>query len=129
MDLFFAAIDISGNTQNADRGYGCVAKPFTSSQLVTKIGQVLVSRKTEPTSSLENGRVKQQAGPLSPLTQRENEVLQLICQGSSSKAIARQLGISFKTVVSHRTHILEKFGVHETASLVRYAIRSGFIAA
>lgn len=119
-------IFISGNAQNADRGHGCLAKPFTSSQLVNKIHQVLASKKWSGQSSTENGRGKQPAEPLSP---REKEVLQLICQGCSSKAIARQLGISFKTVTSHRTHILEKVGVRKTVSLVRFAIRAGYIEA
>ena len=42
---------------------------------------------------------------------------------------ALQLGISYKTADSHRSRILEKLGVHETASMVRYAIRAGLIEA
>jgi len=61
------------------------------------------------------------------LTAREREVLALIAAGNSTRQAARQLGISFKTVESHRGRILEKLGVHETASMVRFAIRSGLI--
>jgi len=62
------------------------------------------------------------------LTERERQVLVLIAQGLSTKKAAAQLGISYKTADSHRSRILEKLGVHETASMVRYAIRAGLIA-
>jgi PAS domain S-box-containing protein len=61
------------------------------------------------------------------LTERERQVLVLIAQGKSTKETASQLGISYKTADSHRSRILEKLGVHETASMVRYAIRAGLI--
>jgi len=63
------------------------------------------------------------------LTERERQVLVLIASGKSTKEAAAQLGISYKTADSHRSRILEKLGVHETASMVRYAIRSGLIEA
>jgi PAS domain S-box-containing protein len=62
------------------------------------------------------------------LTEQERQVLVLIAEGKSTKEAAAHLGISYKTADSHRSRILEKLGVHETASLVRYAIRSGLIA-
>lgn len=62
------------------------------------------------------------------LTERERQVLVLIAEGKSTKEAAAQLGISYKTADSHRSRILEKLGVHETASMVRYAIRSGLIS-
>jgi PAS domain S-box-containing protein len=61
------------------------------------------------------------------LTERERQVLVLIAGGKSTKEAALQLGISYKTADSHRSRILEKLGVHETASMVRYAIRAGLI--
>ena len=63
------------------------------------------------------------------LTERERQVLVLIASGKSTKQTAAQLGISYKTADSHRSRILEKLGVHETASMVRYAIRAGLIEA
>lgn len=63
------------------------------------------------------------------LTERERQVLVLIADGKSTKEAAAQLGISYKTADSHRSRILEKLGVHETASMVRYAIRAGLIEA
>ena len=64
-----------------------------------------------------------------PLTTREREVLQLVGEGKTTKAIAGVLGISFKTAESHRTRIMKKLDIHETAGLVRYAIRRGLLRA
>jgi len=65
--------------------------------------------------------------PDDPLTPREREVLQLITEGRSSKEIGAALDISARTVEAHRAHIMEKLDIHETAGLVRYAIRRGLI--
>lgn len=62
-----------------------------------------------------------------PLTPREREVLQLIAEGKTTKETAQLLGVSVKTAESHRTRIMEKLDIHETAGLVRYAIRRGLI--
>jgi PAS domain S-box-containing protein len=62
------------------------------------------------------------------LTERERQVLVLVAEGQSTRLAARQLGISYKTVESHRSRVLEKLRVHETASMVRFAIRAGLIA-
>jgi DNA-binding NarL/FixJ family response regulator len=63
------------------------------------------------------------------LTPRETEVLKLIASGDSGKEIAAKLGITFRTARCHRSNLMEKIGAHETASLVRYAIRAGLIQA
>jgi two-component system response regulator NreC len=67
--------------------------------------------------------------PADPLTSRERQVLQLVGEGKSSKEVATLLGISLKTAESHRTRLMQKLDIHETASLVRYAIRRGIIQA
>jgi len=59
------------------------------------------------------------------LSKRERQVLNLIVAGKSSKQIAAELGISFKTAVTHRASIMGKMDVHEIASVVREAIRRG----
>lgn len=61
------------------------------------------------------------------LTIREREVLQLVAEGKTTKEIAQLLGISAKTADSHRTRMMRKLDVHETATLVRHAIRLGMI--
>ena len=65
--------------------------------------------------------------PPDPLTSRERQVLQLISEGKSTKDVACLLGISAKTAESHRARLMHKLDIHETASLVRYAIRRGLI--
>lgn len=62
-----------------------------------------------------------------PLTHRERQVLQLIGEGKSSKEVSNLLGISVKTVESHRTRLMRKLDIHDVASLVRYAIRHGLV--
>ncbi len=59
------------------------------------------------------------------LTDREREVLQLLAQGKSTRAIATRLSVSVKTVETHRRHIMEKLNLHSLADLVKYAIREG----
>jgi len=63
----------------------------------------------------------------STLTAREIEVLALIVEGKSTKELAGILGISFKTAVCHRSHIMSKLGVQNAAALVRKAILEGLI--
>ena len=65
----------------------------------------------------------------SPLSGREREVLQLIAEGKTMKEIAALLGISVKTIETHRMRLMGKLDIHETAGLVRYAIRQGMIDA
>jgi two-component system response regulator NreC len=62
-----------------------------------------------------------------PLTLREGQVLQLIAEGKSTKDVASLLGISVKTAESHRTRLMQKLDIHETASLVLYAVRNGIV--
>lgn len=59
------------------------------------------------------------------LRPRELEVLQLICQGLSNRAIAERLGLSVNTVSVHRANIMSRLGVRKTADLVVYALRNG----
>jgi two-component system response regulator NreC len=62
-----------------------------------------------------------------PLTARERQVLQLIAEGKSTKDIATILGIGVKTAESHRGSLMRKLDIHETASLVLYAVRRGIV--
>jgi len=63
--------------------------------------------------------------PPDPLTSREREIVQRIAEGQTTKEIAALLGLSVKTVESHRINLMRKLDIHETATLVRYAIRRG----
>ena len=62
------------------------------------------------------------------LSEREREIFQLVAEGHSTKEIAEMLSVSPTTVETHRSHILQKLGIHNTAELVLYAVRRGVIA-
>jgi len=66
-------------------------------------------------------------GPLYKLTDRQIEVLKLVAEGLRTRDIAKRLGLSVKTVESHRGEIMKRLGIHDVVSLVRYAIRVGLI--
>jgi DNA-binding NarL/FixJ family response regulator len=74
-----------------------------------------------------DGYLSGQSPALDPLCPRERQVLQLIAEGQTCKQIAGELAVSVKTAESYRAHIMEKLGIHETANLVRYAIRRGLV--
>jgi len=61
------------------------------------------------------------------LTKREHEILELVAEGKSNKEVGESLFISVKTVETHKTHILEKLGLRNTAELVKYAIKNNII--
>ena len=61
------------------------------------------------------------------LTPREREIVQMLAEGKSSKEVAAALGISLKTVVTHRTNLMRKLGIHSISELVRYALRNNII--
>ena len=65
--------------------------------------------------------------PPDPLTPRERQVPQLVAEGKTTKEIAALLGLTVKTAESYRTRIMEKLEIHQTAGLVRYAIRRGLV--
>ncbi|HZT73787.1 MAG TPA: response regulator transcription factor [Terriglobales bacterium] len=62
-----------------------------------------------------------------PLTPRERQVLQLVAEGRTTKEVAALLNISVKTAETHRSRTMEKLDIHDTATLVRYAIRRGLV--
>ena len=62
------------------------------------------------------------------LTTRESQVLQLIAEGFTNKAIAAELQISVKTVEKHRQQVMDKLNIHEIAGLTRYAVANNLIA-
>ncbi len=93
-----------------------IEKPFKDQQLLDAIAQavrVTASRKVRDRRQAEVRHL------LDKLTQREREVAALVARGLSNKLIARELDISDKTVGVHRTHVLEKLGVHSAAQLAQ----------
>jgi DNA-binding NarL/FixJ family response regulator len=67
-------------------------------------------------------------GSADRLTRRQTEIIQLIAGGSTNAEIARSLGVSVKTVESHRSELMDRLGIHDVAGLVRYAVRVGLVS-
>jgi DNA-binding NarL/FixJ family response regulator len=90
-------------------------------------GQTYFSRRIgNVTRSAFPERTRGAAGaPAETLTLREREVLQLIAEGHNTKQIAGLLGISVKTVESHRKHLMERLGLHNVADLTKFAVQEG----
>lgn len=67
------------------------------------------------------------ADPYESLTDREKQVLKLVAEGRANKEVADLLGISVKTAMSHREHIMEKLDLHSRTELIRFALKQGII--
>ena len=63
-----------------------------------------------------------------PLTAREQEIARLVATGRPSKEIARELGLSVRTVEKHRSNLMAKIGVREVASLTRWCLQAGLLS-
>lgn len=63
--------------------------------------------------------------PLEKLSPRQVEVLRLVAEGKSTRMIASWLGLSIKTVETHRGEVMKRLGIHDVVGLVRYAVRVG----
>lgn len=105
------------------RGY--ILKSAVDMELVTAIrrvvaGEIVLDPQVSRATTLKGERN-------SGLTVRELEVLQLIVAGKSNKEIAADLDLSANTVAVHRANIMDTLGIHKTAELVVYAIRSGLV--
>ena len=109
---------------------GFVVKTQASADLMQAIREVMrggVYLSPRVSQAVVRAYVEKFDMPPDPLSARERQVLQLIAEGKSTKEAANVLGISYKTADSHRSRLMEKLDIHETASLVRYAIRQGLI--
>jgi DNA-binding NarL/FixJ family response regulator len=68
-----------------------------------------------------------EADPYEALTDREKQVLKLVAEGLANKEVAEALGISVKTAMTHREHVMEKLGLHNRTELMRFALKKGVI--
>jgi DNA-binding NarL/FixJ family response regulator len=105
------------------RGY--ILKSAVDMELVTAIRRV-VEGEVVLDPQISRGTTLKGEGK-SGLTVRELEVLKLIVAGKSNKEIATDLDLSANTVAVHRANIMDALGIHKTAELVVYAIRSGLV--
>lgn len=80
------------------------------------------------TQTLFTQEVMPAAQKVNPLTRREEAVLKLVAEGHSSKKVAMLLGISYRTVETHRQNIKHKLDLHSTAELAKYAFERGLVS-
>jgi len=104
-------------TQAADELLDAIRTVSTGgTYLSPKVSRMVVSAYVSGTDSAAD-----------PLTARERIVLQLIAEGRTTKDVAATLNLTVKTAESYRARLMEKLDIHDTAGLVRYAIRRGVI--
>jgi len=94
-------------------------KPFFTS----RISEIVFARYTNGTKNIESTPEK------SRITDREREIVQLLAEGKTSKEVAAVLGISARTVETHRAAITKKLGLKSFSELIRYAIRNNIVEA
>jgi DNA-binding NarL/FixJ family response regulator len=110
--------------QAGARGY--VLKSQPAADLIAAVEAVANARGAllhgaAPRSADSNGSDR------SPLTPRQREIVQLVAEGRSNKEMSRMLGISVRTIETHRSHIMQKLRLTTRAELVRYALQQGLL--
>ncbi len=121
---------IHGAMQAGARGY--LLKDSAGLEVVAAVravqrGERYLSQKITQTLIDDYVQLGEQRNPLSQLTAREREVMQLVVEGHSSSEIARRLNISTKTVETYRSRVMQKLQLTDLASLVKFAIQHGLI--
>lgn len=121
---------IIGMLESGAAGY--LLKDCAVSELVAGIrtvvsGGLYISSKvaSDVMKQLSNHDKHARKQPKVELSDREEEILQLIAEGKSTKTIAKSLNLSVKTIETHRQNVMRKVGIRSVASLTKYAIRAG----
>lgn len=96
-----------------------IEKPFNPMKLTEVVQEVIVRSTSVRIRSVEIVKAKRK---LSLLTQRQSEIVGLICDGLTSKQIGIELNMSYRTVEAHRVSIMDKLGVHSMAELVKLRV-------
>jgi DNA-binding NarL/FixJ family response regulator len=97
-------------------------QPFFTSALAVSMAHTFVHGPDDA-----SGSSAERPLPGSPLTNREVEVIQLLAEGKSNKEAALELGVSTRTVESHRNHIMHKMNFRNFSELVRFAVRNNLV--
>ena len=105
---------------------GFVSKDFVLEELAQALRSVAAGR---PYISPEVALAAVQApvATADPLTARQRDVLRALARGLGNKQIARELGVSVKTVEYHRSELIQRLDLHDVASLTRYAVTQGLV--
>jgi DNA-binding NarL/FixJ family response regulator len=122
--------DIAARAREAG-ARGCVAKSSSASELLSAI-ELACGPARVPSgwaSGAPAGAQHGGAGGRGALTARQRQILQLIADGKGNKEMANVLGISVRTVETHRTNVMRRLRVRSTVQLVRYAVRNHIVDA
>ncbi len=112
---------------------GYVAKSAADSELISAIravyqGRVFVNVQSDMAAQPVATPPLSGAAPVDCLSKREREVLELIAQGHTNRAVADRLDLSIKTVESYRARLMEKLGLTSRADLTRFAVEQGLLS-
>jgi DNA-binding NarL/FixJ family response regulator len=115
---------------------GYLLKKAATAELETALekvvrGEIYLSREISSgfTKKFPLQQIAQSRGPLDRLTSRQREILQLLAEGQTTKAIALMLKVSDKTVEYHRAKLMASLNIFDIPGLVRFAMRTGLISA
>jgi DNA-binding NarL/FixJ family response regulator len=109
---------------------GYLLKDFVLAELQQALSMVLDGKRFLSPKIREmslRSAAEDDSGKLTPLTARQTEILRHVASGRTTKEIARELGISPKTVEFHRSRLMDRTGLHDVAGLTRYAIQEGLV--
>ena len=111
--------------------HGYVLKSQTATDLIDTIkevarGAVLVT--PGMSAAAADAYASGETSSRGTLTEREQEIVKMIAEGKTNRIIADALGLSVKTIESHRSKIMQKLNIHRTAELIRYSIRHQLIS-
>jgi DNA-binding NarL/FixJ family response regulator len=106
---------------------GYLLKETAGSTLIDAVRAIRRGGRLAPSATAIGGEPPGRERPAEggPLTERERQVLRQIAAGQTSREIGAALGISIKTVGSHRTRVMKKLSIHNVAGLTRYAVSRG----
>lgn len=107
---------------------GYVLKDVSTNEIISAIETVAAGGTYFSSGVSDVLMQKSQAQEAGPLTTREQSVLILVAEGKSSKDVGELLGISTRTVETHRKNIKKKLAINTTAGLTRYAIENGLVS-
>jgi FixJ family two-component response regulator len=96
-----------------------IEKPFKGQELLDRIHSAVNKHKADRKKNSSQNKTLER---INSLTKREKEVMQLVVTGNANKEIAKQLGISIKTVEVHRANVMEKMAVKSVTDLVRMSL-------
>lgn len=113
---------------------GYLVKESMPAELASAVSAVMAGKKylspaicAHVMTGFARGAEAAQENPLSSLTSRQREILQMIAEGKSTKEIAFALGVSIKTVETHRAALMDRLGIRDVAGLVLFAVRYGLV--